>query len=229
MAAHEDERRRLARELHDHLNLQLAVLAIELQQLAISPPSSAAPLSAALQDLWRQTTEISSQVQAISNRLHPSKLEVLGLATAARGHCRDISRKGIMVHFSDRSGPGEVPPDVALCLFRVLEEAVSNALRHSGAAEVFVMLQGIDQHLMLRVSDSGCGFDPADQRQATGLGLMSMHERLRSVRGTLRVASTPGVGTIIEARVARTVTRGAGSASPLVDAARTTPAGKSVG
>jgi signal transduction histidine kinase len=196
----------------------------------MSPPASPDALSAGLQDLWRQTTELSSQVHALCQRLHPSKLETLGFPTTARGHCRDISRQQrVVVHFSDRSGPGELPPDVALCLFRVLEEAVSNAVRHSGATEVFVMLQRVDRELLLRISDSGRGFDPAAPRQPSGLGLVSLHERLRAVGGTLRVASTPGVGTIVEARVVRPAAARTESASPVVDAASPTPAARATG
>ena len=103
IVAQEEERRRIARELHDHLSQQLALLAIELQQLDMHPPDA---LSATLHDLWRRTTEIASDVHGISHRLHPSKLEALGVVITMRGHCRDISRHGVRVHFIDR----EVPP-----------------------------------------------------------------------------------------------------------------------
>ena len=198
IVAQEEERRRIARELHDHLSQQLALLAIELQQLDMHPPDA---LSATLHDLWRRTTEIASDVHGISHRLHPSKLEALGVVITMRGHCRDISRHGVRVHFADREVPADLPPDLALCLFRILEEAVSNAVRHSASTEAFVTLERIDQDVVLRVVDAGCGFDPVAKRQAAGLGLVSMRERVRAVGGTLTVTSSPGHGTSIEARV----------------------------
>ena len=198
IVAQEEERRRIARELHDHLSQQLALLAIELQQLDMHPPDT---LSATLHDLWRRTTEIASDVHGISHRLHPSKLEALGAVITMRGHCRDISRHGVRVHFTDRDVPADLPPDIALCLFRILEEAVSNAVRHSASTEAFVTLERVDQDVVLRVVDAGCGFDPVAKRQAAGLGLVSMRERVRAVGGTLTITSSPGHGTSIEARV----------------------------
>ena len=230
IAAHDEERRRLSRELHDHLNQHLALLAIELQQLGANPGVSPDALAAALQDLWRQTTEISSEVNALSHRLHPTKLEALGFPTTARGHCRDISRQGVTVHFSsDAIGPGQVPSDVGLCLFRVLEEAVSNAVGHSGATQVSVTLEAGDRDLVLRVSDAGRGFDPADQRATEGLGLAIMRLRVRALGGTLNIASSPGGGTIIQARLARSASARAAAAAPLVDAARTPPVARTAG
>jgi signal transduction histidine kinase len=230
IAAHDEERRRLSRELHDQLNQHLALLAIELQQLGANPAVSPDALAAALQVLWRQTTDISSEVHALSHRLHPTKLEALGFATTARGHCRDISRQGVAVHFSsDAIGADQIPSDVGLCLFRVLEEAVSNAVRHSGASQVSVTLEAGDRDLVLRVSDAGRGFDAADQRATSGLGLASMRLRVRALGGTLNVASSPGGGTIIEARLARPASARAAAAALLVDAARTPPVARTAG
>ena len=198
IVAQEEERRRIARELHDHLSQQLALLAIELQQLDMHPPDA---LSATLHDLWRRTTEIASDVHGISHRLHPSKLEALGVViTNARALPRHLAPRR-PVHFTDREVPADLPPDLALCLFRILEEAVSNAVRHSASTEALVTLERIDQDVVLRVVDAGCGFDPVAKRQAAGLGLVSMRERVRAVGGTLTVTSSPGHGTSIEARV----------------------------
>jgi signal transduction histidine kinase len=204
IVAQEEERRRIARELHDHLSQQLALLAIDLQQLSMSAPSNA--LSVHLDELWRRTNEISSEVHGLSHRLHPSKLEALGLVATIRGHCRDISRQGVVAHFAERNAPNGIPADVSLCLFRVAEEALSNVVRHSQATEAYVTLEEIDRAIVLRVVDGGRGFPHAVTPDQAGLGLVSMRERLRSVGGTLKVDSAPGHGSVVEARVPRDAT-----------------------
>ncbi len=205
IVAQEEERRRIARELHDHLNQQLALLAIDLQQLVMTPPASGT-LPTRLDELWRRTNEISSEVHGLSHRLHPSKLEALGLVATIRGHCRDISRHGIVAHFSEREAPTGIPADVSLCLFRIVEEALSNVVRHSQAPEAYVTLEEVDGEIILRVVDAGRGFEYASTPEQAGLGLVSMRERLRSVGGTLKIASAPGQGSLIEARVPRSPT-----------------------
>ena len=198
--AQEDERRRIARELHDHLSQQLALLAIDLQRLSMNPPDVAETLVAALQDGWRRTAEIASDVHGISHRLHPSKLEALGLVATIRAHCRDVSRQSIAVHFVEKNVPAGIPPDVALCLFRVLEEALSNVAKHSGASEAEVTLYANDGNLTLHVADTGRGF-ARDAKRNGGIGLVSMRERLQALGGTLSITSTPGKGTIVEATI----------------------------
>jgi signal transduction histidine kinase len=201
IAAQEEERRRIARELHDHLNQQLALLAIDLQQLSMSAPSDT--LGAQLDELWRRTTEISTEVHALSHRLHPSKLEALGLVATIRGHCRDISRQGVVAHFAEGDAPSGIPADASLCLFRVVEEALSNVVRHSHATEAFVTIEEVNREIVLRIADGGRGFAHAARPDQAGLGLVSMRERLRSVGGTLNIDSVPGHGAVIEARIPR--------------------------
>jgi len=200
IGAQEDERRRIARELHDHLSQQIALLAIDLQQLSIEPPASAEALTAALHDEWRRTAEIASDVHAISHRLHPSKLETLGLVATVRAHCRDLSRKSLTTHFTEQGMPAGIPPETALCLFRVAEEALSNVAKHSGASEAFVTLFATDADVVLRVADSGSGFDESVGRE--GLGLVSMRERVAAHGGAFTIKSVPGRGTVVEVRVA---------------------------
>jgi signal transduction histidine kinase len=184
------------------LNQQLALLAIDLQQLAMSTTASAA-LTNRLDELCQRTNEISSEVHGLSHRLHPSKLEALGLVATIRGHCRDISRQGVVAHFSEHRAPPGIPTDVSLCLFRIVEEALSNVVRHSHAREAFVTLEEVDRDIVLRIADDGRGFDDAVTPGDTGLGLVSMRERLRSVGGTLSIVSAAGKGALIEARVPR--------------------------
>ncbi len=201
MSAQDDERRRIARELHDHLSQQLALLAIDLQQLSMQPPVTPDALVPALHEAWRRTTEIASDVHAISHRLHPSKMEALGLVATIRAHCREVSRQSIVVEFLDQDVPSAIAPERALALFRVLEEALSNVARHSGARGAHVALAGADGDLLLRVADDGRGFEVNERRPDHGLGLVSMRERVQALDGTLSITSVPGRGTVVEARV----------------------------
>jgi signal transduction histidine kinase len=200
IAAQEDERRRIARELHDHLSQQLALLAIDLQELTRNPPATTAELAAALHEDWRRTTEIASDVHAISHRLHPSKLETLGLVTTLRAHCRDLSRKSLTTHFTEEDLPARIPAETSLCLFRVAEEALSNVSKHSGAPEAFVTLFGAGSDVVLRIADAGGGFEDG-AKPGQGLGLVSMRERVESLGGTFSITSVPARGTVVEARV----------------------------
>jgi signal transduction histidine kinase len=199
MTAQDDERRRIARELHDHLSQQLALLAIDLQQLSMHRPALPEALVTALQESWRRTTEIASDVHAISHRLHPARMEALGLVATMRAHCRDVSRQCLLVEFLDQDVPAGIAPDRALSLFRVLEEALSNVVRHSGAHAAHVALAGSDGDLLLRVADDGRGFE--DEAASNGLGLISIRERVQSLDGTLTISSTAGRGTVVEVRV----------------------------
>lgn len=202
LTAHDDERRRIARNLHDNLSQQLALLAIGLQELGLHLPATPDGTASPVDDLWRQTVEISSDVHKLSQKLHPSKLDTLGLVTTMRAHCRDASRHGVRIHFSDRDVPAGIPPEVGLSLFRILEESVANVIQHSAAAEAHVTLQGEDGGLVLRIADEGRGFEPGGAGQPPGLGLVSMPARLHGLGGTVTVVSTTGGGgTIVEARV----------------------------
>ena len=197
--AQEEERRRVARELHDHLSQQLALLAIDLQQISAAPPRNLDALREALHAAWGRTAEIASDVHAMSHKLHPSKLEALGLVATMRAHCRDVSRQGLAVQFFERNIPDRLPSDISLCLFRVLEEAITNAARHSGAHEATVTVD-FDREIVLRVFDRGRGFS-ASRHASNGLGLVSMRERVEALGGRLTVTSQLDRGTIVEARV----------------------------
>ena len=198
MAAQDDERRRIARELHDHLSQQLALLAIDLQQLAMHPPASTAEAMPAVQEAYRRTTEIASDVHALSHRLHPSKMEALGLVTTIKAHCRDVSRQNLVVDFMSENVPNNIAAERALSIFRVVEEALSNVSRHSGASSARVALVCGDD-LLLRITDNGSGFKTRGRH--SGIGLVSMRERVESLDGTLDVHSVLGRGTVLEARM----------------------------
>jgi len=195
LTAQEDERRRLARELHDDLTQRLARLAIDAGRLERSAGAGA---SAMRQDLVR----LSEDVHALSYRLHPSVLDDLGLVEALRAECDRVARHGdLRVDVEARGVPEAVPAETSLCLFRVAQEALSNAARHGSATAVTVLLSPRGQGLQLAVSDNGGGFDPERSRERASLGLASMRERVRLLRGELDIESTPGRGTTVVAWV----------------------------
>jgi PAS domain S-box-containing protein len=202
LEAQEAERARIARDLHDDIGQRLALLSIALEQLHQLSSASATELRGSIDILRRQAMGIASDVQALSHELHSSKLQLLGIVPAIRGLCSEISaRQKVEVEFSHQDVPRTVRPDIALCLFRVLQEALQNAVRHSSAVRFTVNLQGTPQAISLTVRDGGRGFDPESVSQAGGLGLTSMRERLKLVAGELSVESQPARGTTVVARV----------------------------
>ena len=194
--AQEEERRRIARELHDDINQRLALLAIELRSFREMLPNSLVTLRDQARRLFDRTTEISADVQALSHELHSSKLEYLGLVTAMKSYCNEFgTQQKVGVDFTHSNVPGTLPPDISLCLFRIMQEALLNGVRHSGARRFEVNVQGLAKEIQLTVRDSGVGFDPRMAVNAQGLGLISMQERVKLVRGTFLVTSTPQSGT----------------------------------
>lgn len=199
--AQEQERNRIARELHDHIGQRLALLAIELEQFQQDPPELA-DVRRRMGELEKQAREIASDVQALSHELHSAKLEYLGLVVAMRAHCQELAEQTTMkVDFKGQDVPSPLPPHISLCLFRVLQEALRNAVKHSGARQVEVGLWGTSDGIQLAVSDHGIGFDREAAKQSRGLGLVSMEERLKLLNGTLSIESRPNRGTTIRARV----------------------------
>ena len=202
LEAQEAERARIARDLHDDIGQRLALLSIELQQLQRSARHPARGLAESLDALQRQTLDISADVQALSHQLHPSRLNLLGVVPAMRNLCVEISaRQKVDVEFIHQDVPGTLRPDIAICLFRVLQEALQNAVRHSAAGRCSVHLNGTPNAISLTVRDTGRGFDPASVARDGGLGLTSMRERLKLVAGELLIESQPALGTTIVARV----------------------------
>ena len=203
IGAQEQERQRIARELHDELNQQMAMLSIELEQLGQHLPESAVDLRRRTRELWAHAHEIVSDVQRFSYRLHPSNLDTLGLVAAVKSLCREVSERQVLdVEFFHRGMPGAIHKDVELCLFRIVQEALSNAIKHSGAQWAKVELIGSPEGIHLSITDSGVGFSLEDVREKSGLGLVSMQERLQLIGGELSIESQPGHGTRIDARVA---------------------------
>lgn len=200
--AQEQERTRIARELHDDICQRLAMLEVELDLLHQSPPHSRVELRNRLDELRLRLSETGSEVQAISHRLHSSKLEYLGLVTACRSFCREFSEwHKVTVELTAENIPSSVSYDISLCLFRVLQEALSNAIKHSGAQRFEVLLHGARDQIHLTVRDHGVGFDASVALTSRGLGFISMRERVNLVSGTMLITSKPMSGTQITVRV----------------------------
>jgi PAS domain S-box-containing protein len=201
----EEERSRIARDLHDDIGQRLALLSIDLEQMKLASQRDGSVFARELEALVRTAGEITSDVHNISRRLHPSQVELLGLAPALNNFCREFANRNSMrIQFTSACLTCKVPEEASLCLFRVAQEAIRNVHKHSGCREALVELDEISGSLRLRISDRGAGFDPVSVEATEGLGLLSMEERLRSMGGELFVHSRPGGGTCIEACIPAT-------------------------
>jgi signal transduction histidine kinase len=201
LASQEEERRRLACALHDDFSQQLALLAIDLEQLRLQLPSSPTELTSRLQELSERTNGISSRVYRLSHELRPAKLEALGLFATVLGYCEEVSEQhGVTVTFTDQGREHAVSAAVALCVYRITQEALDIAVQHSHATAARVDLALDECQLRLTIEDDGIGFDAATSARG-GLGLASMRERLNAVGGDLRVASTVSRGARLEIRI----------------------------
>lgn len=198
--AQEEERARIARDLHDDAGQRLALLSIDLEQLKQDSMRLKSSLTQQLEALVKAASEITTDVHNVSRRLHPSQVELLGLSAALSNFCKDFAaHNGVEVVFVNAGVSQKPPQDAALCLFRVAQEAIRNVQKHSGARRAVVQLDEIGGSMRLRVSDQGRGFDPESPEFSQGLGLLSMQERLHSMGGELFVHSRCGGGTCIEA------------------------------
>jgi signal transduction histidine kinase len=223
ITAQEEERGRIARELHDDFSQRLALLGIGLSRLWKKRPESEEEEKTVVRELWNRTQEISSDVHRLSHQLHSSKLQHVGLGPALMGLCQEISEKyGIQVEFTDYGVASQLPKDVALSLFRVAQEALSNVVKHSRAKQAQVELGNANHEIQLRIVDAGPGFDVALSNTNVGIGLVGMRERLRLVGGKLSVQSAPTRGTEILAEVPVSVSADeAHSSTPTAGGTRT--------
>jgi signal transduction histidine kinase len=199
----EAERTRIGRELHDDISQQLAVLALELDALASLPSSEPQQVRRVVASLAQRVRSIAADVQRVTRELHPARLEYLGLVSAVRALGHDMEHYGLRIEVSSSDWPDKLPAAVALALYRVIQEALHNAARHSGADLVGVTFQGTPTTLRLTVSDAGIGFEPHQMDTLSGIGMTSMRQRLRSIGGSLSVHSAPGQGTRIQAVLPR--------------------------
>ncbi len=197
----EEERQRIARELHDDIGQRLSLVTSEIHVLRQQLSGNSRVQLASIEDLSTMLDSLVSDVQGLSHRLHSSKLQHLGIASALRDLCAQITRSGLRVEVGLDEEFEPVPRDVALCLYRVAQEALANALKHSGASHADVTLLKTAKEYCMDINDSGKGFDvnaPLD-----GLGLISMRERLTSLQGHFSLRSLPGQGTRITVRIPR--------------------------
>jgi signal transduction histidine kinase len=200
IAAHDEERRRIAGELRDDTD-RAALLAASLSALEQSSELNYGA-RARIQEIFEGLKDLGSSIQKLSDRLCSSKLEFLGLESAARIFCRDFSKQHkVEVGFTSLDVPGDLPQQLSRALFTVLEEALHNAAKHSGARHVEVLLKGSSGEAELTVRDSGTGFDLDKAMNGSGLGLVGMRERLNWAQGTFSIVTKPLGGTEVLATV----------------------------
>jgi PAS domain S-box-containing protein len=200
--AHEEERSRIARDLHDDIGQRLALLVNDIDGLKSDLPDSAVQVRNRIQEQLKRVHEVAVDVQAISHRLHSSKLRYLGIVSAAKSFCQELSeQQKVEIDFIHSDIPRRVPEEISLCLFRIMQEALQNAVKHSGVRHFEVELRGALDGIHLTVHDAGLGFDPEGVMNNRGLGLISMQERVNLVNGTLSIDSRPELGTTIRVRV----------------------------
>jgi signal transduction histidine kinase len=195
--AQESERSRIARELHDDISQQVALLEMDLELLGGALDGQAEGLAG---DALHRAQGIAKSVHDLSHRLHPAKLRLIGLVSALKGLQRELSQPDFAIGFTHDRVPSKLPPEVTLCLFRIVQEALQNAIKYSGATHAAVHLSGTAEALELTIVDDGVGFD-VDTAWGKGLGLISMDERVEAIGGRFDIRSKPGAGTRVTVRV----------------------------
>jgi PAS domain S-box-containing protein len=199
VAAQESERARIARELHDDVAQRIALLTTKLDSTVRTRPFSTTLARRTLTAACEMLQDITSGIHLLSSELHPPKLTLLGLGATLKGLCDEVAGgSGIPVQFTEDGNATAVPADTALCFFRVMQEALQNAVKHSGGQRLEVRLRFTDEKMTLWIVDDGAGFEQASAGDA-GLGLMTMRERVELIGGRFRIISEPGCGTLVEA------------------------------
>jgi PAS domain S-box-containing protein len=197
----EAERARIARDLHDDIGQRLAMLSVTLEQTKRMAATSNKDIPSRFDELRKQVQEISTGIYALSHELHSSKLRHMDMVNAMRGLCMELSEQHkVDINLGHKDIPGTVPPEISICLFRVLQEALHNAVKHSKVRLFDVEVRGTTDSILLTIRDTGLGFDPEEAMKGRGIGLTSMKERMKLVNGELSIQSQPMHGTTIQAR-----------------------------
>jgi signal transduction histidine kinase/ABC-type uncharacterized transport system substrate-binding protein len=209
--AQEEERKRIAREIHDDYNQRLAMLALELESLEEEIENSPAAARPRIHNIWNAIGELGGDLHSLSHRLHSSTLESLGLVAGVKVFVEEFAvQQQVKVSFTHENVPRRIAEDVTLCLFRIVQEGLRNIKRHSGAESAEIRLEGLGEKIHLSIVDRGKGFDVNHYSPQAGIGIRSMQERLRSLGGQFEISSRPTVGTTIDAWVPfRAATRSA--------------------
>jgi len=200
--AQEDERARLARDLHDDISQTIALLSIEFAMVGRRTPNGNGSIDAEMKEVSTRLSKLSVDLYRLSHKLHPTIVEQLGLVSAIQEFCNDIgSAHNLHVDFIEQGIPRTLSPSISLALYRIVQESVQNIVKHSGASNGRVTLIGENGEIRLEISDDGQGFDPLDASQKSSLGLVSMRERVRLLKGSIKIDSSKDTGTRIEAAV----------------------------
>ena len=201
--AEEQERHRIARDLHEDVGQRLTLLALEVEELTTATRNNpTVDVPTGMDAVGKHTLEILTDVKALAHELYSPRLEYLGIEGVMSSFCKEFGeRKRVKIDFRSDGLPSAIPPEISLCLFRVLQEALHNAVKHSGVRQVDAQLWGTSDQIQLTVSDFGVGFNLGTAREVGGLGINRMQERLKLVKGSLFIDSQPKRGTTIRARV----------------------------
>ncbi len=201
MKAQEEERMRIAAELHDGVLQKLTSLALKLGTATIELPANSEP-KAEVREVEKELIQVGTEIRELSHELHPAVLHEKGLPDALSSYCEEFSTtRGIPISYSTDRSVEELSPGAALCIYRITQEALGNVAKHANAKQVEVRLTRADGRVCLLVSDDGVGFDPDGSGKSGGLGLINMRERVRQLNGTFEFDSTPGRGTTVKAEV----------------------------
>jgi signal transduction histidine kinase len=187
--AEEQERQRISEDLHEGIGQRLTLLVIEIEQLKAELPD-AIDVPSRVDAALMHSSEILTDVKTLAHELYSPRLEYLGIAAVMRSFCRDLGeQKGVEIDFQGDGLSSPVPPDISLCLLRVLQEALRNAAQHSGVRQFGVQLNGTSEEIHLTIRDCGVGFNLKTAKTSRGLGINHMQERLKLVKGSLSIDS----------------------------------------
>jgi signal transduction histidine kinase/ligand-binding sensor domain-containing protein len=201
MKAQEEERVRIAGELHDGVLQKLTSLALELRTATLALPTDSEP-KAEVRQVEKKLIEVGAEIRQLSHELHPAVLQEAGLPAALSSYCEEFSKlRGVPIDYQVAESVEELSPGAALCIYRIAQEALGNVAKHAQAKQVQVRLTRSDSRVRLVVSDDGVGFNPDGSGKSGGLGLINMRERVHQLNGTFEFDSKPGHGTTVKAEV----------------------------